>query len=92
MSSHILPSQSFRPARGAGLGRALGDLALATARLTEALLSSLRRPVRRNRRLSVVEEANELRQFAAAYRRTDPGFASDLMAAADRHELRNEKA
>lgn len=92
MSSHILPSQSFRPARGAGLGRAFADLALAAARLTTALMSSLRRPVRGHRRLSVVEEANELREFAAAYRRTDPGFASDLMAAADRHELRNEKA
>lgn len=92
MTSHILPSQSFRPARSAGVGRAIGDLALATARLTEALLSALRRPVRRNRRLSVIEEANELREFASAYRRTDPGFAADLMAAADRHELRNEKA
>ena len=92
MSSHILPSQSFRPARGAGIGRAVADLALAAARLTETLLSSLRRPVRGHRRLSVTEEANELRRFAATYHRTDPGFASDLMAAADRHELRNEKA
>ena len=92
MTSHILPSQSFRPARSAGVGRAFGDLALATARLTEALLSSLRRPVRRNRRLSVIDEANELREFASTYRRTDPGFAADLMAAADRHELSNEKA
>jgi hypothetical protein len=92
MSSHILPSQSFRPARSGGVGQAFGDLALATARLTKALLSSLRRPVRHGRRLSVVEEANELRQFASTYMRTDPGFAADLMAAADRHELIDEKS
>jgi len=92
MTSHILPSQSFRPARAAGVGQAFGDLALAAARLTQALLSSLRRPVRHGRRLSVIEEANELRRFAGAYTRTDPGFAADLMAAADRHELSHEKA
>ncbi|MBP5990017.1 MAG: hypothetical protein U1E80_10235 [Piscinibacter sp.] len=92
MTSHILPSQSFRPARSGGVGQAIGDLALAAARLTKALLSSLRRPVRHGRRLSVIEEANELRQFASSYLRTDPGFAADLMAAADRHELANDKA
>ena len=92
MSSHILPSQSFKSARPIGFGKALGHLALATARLTEALLASLRRPVRHHHRLSLVEEANELRNFATTYQRTDPGFAADLMAAADRHELMNEKA
>jgi hypothetical protein len=40
MSSHILPSQSFKSARPIGFGKALGHLALATARLTEALLAS----------------------------------------------------
>ncbi len=92
MSSHILPSQSFKSARPIGVGKALGNLALATARVTDALLASLRRPVRNHHRLSLVEEANELRNFATAYQRTDPGFASDLLAAADRHELKNEKA
>jgi hypothetical protein len=92
MSSHILPSQSFKSARPIGFGKALGHLALATARVTEVLLASLRRPVRHHHRLSLVEEANELRNFATVYQRTDPGFAADLMAAADRHELMNEKA
>jgi hypothetical protein len=32
------------------------------------------------------EEAAELRALADTYRRSDPGFASDLFAAADRHE------
>lgn len=92
MTSHSLPSQAFRSARPLGVGQALSNLALASARLTRALLSSLRRPVRHNRRLSVIEEANELRNFASAYLRTDPGFAADLMAAADRHELTDAKA
>ena len=62
------------------MGQAIGDLVFAAARLTKALLSPLRRPVRHGRRLSVIEEANELRQFASSYLRTDPGFAADLMA------------
>ena len=87
MSSHILPSQSFKPAQPLGFGKALSHLAVATTRTTVALLNALRRPVRQNHRLSLVEEANELRAFADQYRKTDPGFAADLMAAADRHEV-----
>ncbi len=33
-----------------------------------------------------VQEAQEVRELAWAYRATDPGFAADLAAAADRHE------
>jgi len=32
------------------------------------------------------QEAQEVRELAWSYRQTDPGFASDLAAAADRHE------
>ena len=39
---------------------------------------------------SAAEELAEVRALADSYRRTDPGFASDLYAAADRHELTNE--
>jgi hypothetical protein len=35
---------------------------------------------------TVFQEAEELRAFASTFQRTDPGFASDLFAAADRHE------
>jgi hypothetical protein len=87
MSSHSLPSRSFRPAQPLGLGKTLRGLAVATTRFTVALLNALRRPTKNNRRLSLVEEANELRDLASTYLRTDPGFAADLMAAADRHEL-----
>jgi hypothetical protein len=36
---------------------------------------------------SAAEELAAVRALADSYRRTDPGFASDLYAAADRHEL-----
>jgi hypothetical protein len=88
MSSHILPSQSFKPARPLGFGKALSSLAVATTRTTVALLNALRRPVRQNHRLSLIEEANEVRALAQQFTKTDPGFALDLIAAADRHELK----
>ena len=34
-----------------------------------------------------VREAQEVREMARSYLRTEPGFAADLAAAADRHEL-----
>ncbi len=90
MTSHSLPSQSFRPAQPLDLGKTLRSLAVATTRFTVALLNALRRPTKSNHRLSLVEEANELREFAFPLLRTDPRFAADLMAAADRHELGGE--
>jgi hypothetical protein len=35
---------------------------------------------------SPAQEAQEVRELAWSYRETDPGFAADLAAAADRHE------
>lgn len=32
------------------------------------------------------QEAQEVRELARTYRQSDPGFAADLAAAADRHE------
>lgn len=91
MTTHSLPSQSFRPVQPLGLGKAVRSLAAGTTRFAVALAGALRRPQRHQRRLSLVEEANELRQVATAYLRTDPGFAADLMAAADRHEISGER-
>jgi hypothetical protein len=44
---------------------------------------------RRNRTSHVVDraaEAEQLREFALDFVKSDPGFAADLFAAADRHE------
>jgi hypothetical protein len=43
-------------------------------------------------RRSAVEEAAAVRALADTYRDSDPGFASDLYAAADRHEAAAEAA
>jgi hypothetical protein len=86
MTSNILPSQSFRPAQPLGFGNALSSLAVATHRVSVALLSALR-PTRQKRPMSRVDEANELREYANQFLRSDRSFAADLMAAADRHEL-----
>ncbi len=40
------------------------------------------------RELSAAEEAEEVRALARSVAETDPGFASDLFAAAARHEAR----
>jgi hypothetical protein len=40
------------------------------------------------RELSAAEEADEVRALARSVAETDPGFASDLFAAAARHESR----
>ena len=91
MTTHSLPSQSFRPVQPLGVGKAVRSVAISASRFVVALVSALRRPQRQNHRLSLVEEANELRQVASGYLRNDPGFAADLMAAADRHELSGER-
>jgi hypothetical protein len=41
---------------------------------------------------TAAEELAAVRALADSYRQTDPGFASDLYAAADRHELASENA
>jgi hypothetical protein len=40
----------------------------------------------------LADELASVRALADSYRRTDPGFASDLYAAADRHERAFEEA
>jgi len=86
MTSTTLHSQTFKPAQPLGAGRVLRSVAIATTRFIGGLTLALRRPVRNNRRLSLAEEANEVREMASHYQRTDPNFAADLFAAADRHE------
>jgi hypothetical protein len=41
---------------------------------------------------SAAEEAGSVRALADSYRQSDPSFASDLYAAADRHEHDAERA
>lgn len=41
---------------------------------------------------SMADELADVRALADSYRKSDPGFASDLYAAADRHERAHEVA
>jgi hypothetical protein len=58
----------------------------AIAALTNLLSTGLRSiPARSESALAAIE-AQKVRRLAATYSKTDPGFASDLYAAAARHE------
>jgi hypothetical protein len=87
MTSITLNTQTPATATQPSIGAALSELMVAGRHLSVALLSTLRRPSAASRRLSVLEEAESLRAYAHSYVKTDPGFAQDLFAAADRHEL-----
>ena len=54
--------------------------------LKSALLRLVSAPTEAPPRRDRVREATELRAWATEVRRTDPRFAADLFAAADRHE------
>jgi hypothetical protein len=87
MTSITLNSQTTSPASKPSVGSALQELAVAGRHLTVALLSTLSRKHLARRPLTVYEEAESLRSHAQQFVRTDPAFAADLFAAADRHEI-----
>lgn len=82
MSTHALPSQSFKPASLQWTDSFLGSLFL----MGRAVASAFSRPRTVKAAPSLEQEANELRAYAQQFAKTDPGFADDLFAAADRHE------
>jgi hypothetical protein len=87
MSSTTMQSQGFTPARPQAVGDALRDLSAAAQRVFTALRAAL--PQRKQapaEALKPFEEAARVRALAGTYVKTDPGFAADLFAAADRHE------
>lgn len=51
-----------------------------------AFLSGLISPSARSASESAAVDAQEVRDLASSYAKTDPGFAADLYAAAARHE------
>lgn len=63
------------------------DVALAGGRLLSRLLRTKTAP----RANSRVAEAEEVRELARRWERTDPGFAADLRSAAARHEGQGER-
>ncbi len=91
MSSTTMQSQGFTPARPQAVGEALRELSAAAGRVLTALRARL--PQRRSApagAVSPAEEAARVRDLAGTYLKTDPGFAADLFAAADRYERAQE--
>lgn len=86
MTSTTMQSQGFAPARPQAVGEALRELSAAAQRVVTALWASLQRHPLAGAPLSPAEEAAQVREMAGSYARTDPGFAADLYAAADRYE------
>lgn len=87
-----MQSQGFAPGRPQAVGEALRDLSASAQRVFAALWATL--PQRRATQAKVLtpaEEAARVRELAGTYLKTDPGFAADLFAAADRYELAQER-
>jgi hypothetical protein len=77
-----------RSAAAPAVGSATREFFAATGNLFSALHASLFKTAA-PRALTVFEEAEQVRMLAESYADTDRGFAADLFAAADRHELQN---
>lgn len=91
MTSTTLQSQGFTPARPQAVGEALRELTTAAARVLTALRAvALPQRSAPAWKLSPAEEAARVRDLAGTYVKTDPGFAGDLYAAADRYERAQE--
>jgi hypothetical protein len=86
MTSTTLPKQAPRTKELARSGYSLHELSVALHQVLGALRATVKRPVRAPEVSSAAEEANKVRRLADSYVRSDPRFAADLYAAADRHE------
>ncbi len=70
------------------IGVALKQLGVAALNLTRALWTALATSFTwEHKEPTAQESAQALRVFASSVAASDPGFASDLFAAADRHEF-----
>ena len=88
MTSATLHSPNLAQTAPPSVGDALQGLGVAARRLGFALwAAAMQRPVVVPRVLTAFEEAEQLRAFADEQLLTDPRFAQDLYAAADRHEM-----
>jgi hypothetical protein len=91
MSITTMQSQGFTPGRPQAVGEALRDLSASIQRVLAALKAALpQRSATRAKTLTPAEEAGRVRDLATTYVNTDPGFAADLFAAADRYERSQE--
>lgn len=88
MASTTLNGLSLSRGDQPGVGAALHELLVAFRHLATALWrAAVVRRQSESRAKTAAEEAEALRAYASRVSRTEPGFAADLCAAADRHEV-----
>lgn len=86
MASTTLNALSLPTTAQPTVGASVRELLVAGRHLAAALWYTAFAPASVSTAKTAYEEAEELRSFAATLQRTDPEFARDLFAAADRHE------
>lgn len=88
MTTATLTTSNLASAQPSSVGFALKELGAATQHLATAIWALVATSFRwETRELTAQEAAQSLRVFASSVAASDPGFANDLFAAADRHEF-----
>lgn len=88
MTTATLTTSTLASAPSTTVGFALNELRIATQHLAKAIWMSLAASFTSEAKEPTPQQAvRELRAFASSIAASDPGFASDLFAAADRHEF-----
>ena len=88
MTTATLSTSTMASAPSTTIGFALKELGIATQHLAKAIWMSLTTHFTAEAKEPTSNQAaRELRAFASSIAASDPGFASDLFAAADRHEF-----
>ena len=88
MTTATLTITNIASAQPSSVGFALKELGIATQHLASAIWTSVAASFRwESRELTAQEAAQSLRVFASSVAASDPSFANDLFAAADRHEF-----
>jgi len=93
MTAMTLPLQSSLWSGALRFGAALGRSGLAARRRAKAKLHALERAAAAAAASSdPARQAAAVRELAATYLRSDPGYAEDLYAAASRHEREHARS
>lgn len=88
MTTATLTTSTMASAQSTTIGFALKELGVAAQHLAKAIGMSVAASFTREAKEPTPQQAaQELRVFASSIAASDPGFASDLFAAADRHEF-----
>ena len=92
-STSALKLNTLPSTQTSSIGAAVGEVATAFKHLANAVLHTALAPATApGIAQTAFEEAEAVRNLAAEIQHQDPGFAQDLFAAADRHEMEAAEA